>query len=109
MKRQDAIGGGYISTREKTAIAEKVAKAWGVDAPYPSSKVENKFRRWEYYEACGTPSWRRRNLRVPDSYLSWAHIAAFLNFDFGRDNRRLGAKAATPRLNWVEWWGDRVQ
>jgi hypothetical protein len=98
-----------ISTREKISIAKKVAKAWGVDAPYPSGKVENKFCRWEYYEACGTPLRQRVNLRVPDPYLSWEHIAAFLNFDFGRDCRRRGAKAAPPRVNWVEWWEDRVQ
>jgi hypothetical protein len=92
-----------ISTREKIAIAKKVAKVWGVDAPYPSGKVENKFCRWEYYEACGTPLRRRVNLRVPDPYLSWAHIAAFYRRDCGRRD------AKVARLDWVEWWGDRAQ
>ncbi len=91
-------------------VAEEVASVWNVAVPFPTQQVLNKYNKWASYmreieqlkrmaanpyckhlkttqKKIAAAVRKRDRLKVPPKYLSWAHIAAFVEALAKRDAR----------------------
>jgi hypothetical protein len=94
-----------VKTRRRRLTEEAVAKQFGVFAPFPSTKVQDRWIKWqrrdEWARNTDDVEWarevrpeliraeealvarrcrRRDRLKLPSGYLSWQHIGAFCTY-----------------------------
>src|SRR5262245_7801344 len=100
-----------VQTRRRRLAEEAVAKQFGVFAPFPSTKVQDRWIKWQRRDewvcnGADDVEWarkvqphmvraeenlvarhrrRRDRLKLPGGYLSWEHIGAFCTYYNSRE------------------------